>query len=214
MTEIPITTGAEAEWRSAAERSKAYGALARAFRLPDRAIHEEIVSGRLAAALQRDDPALRLRPDLSFEALQAEYLRLFEVGTPRPPCPLYEGAWREREFADRRDLMEELVRFYHYFGLTLGPKPKELPDHLAIELEFLHFLTYQEARALEAGRDPGGLRRARRDFLKRHGLVWLPRLCEKLKDPSLKADPFYIMLTDAAVQVMRHDAKGLKAHLG
>lgn len=205
------------ELQSAADRSRAYRALARAFTLPDRPIYEELVSGELAEALQLDVPdeelARELKPALSFEELQAEYLRLFEVGTPRPPCPLYEGAWREREFLDRRELMEELVRFYNFFGLTLGERPKELPDHLAIELEFLHFLAYQEAQALEEGHDPGGYRRARRDFLRRHGLVWLPRLSKALSDPRIKALPFYRAAAEAALRVMRRDAEALEALL-
>ena len=201
----------ETELRSAAERSRAYRALARAFSLPDRSIYEEIVSRGLAEALRPgdEDLARRLKPALSFEEFQAEYLRLFEVGTPRPPCPLYEGAWREREFPDRRELMEELVRFYNFFGLTLGAKPKELPDHLAIELEFMHFLAYQEARALEEGCDPGSYRRAQRDFLERHLLRWLPRLRKRLEREE--TPPFFPALIRETVHRVERDHEELLA---
>jgi DMSO reductase family type II enzyme chaperone len=186
----------------AAERSRAYGALARAFSLPTPESHREIASGRLAEVLGApDDPSLT--PDMSFEELQAEYLRLFEVGTPRPPCSLYEGSWREKEFSDRRELMEELVRFYNYFGLTLGERPKELPDHLAIELEFMHFLAFREAQALADGRDPGSYRRARRDFLERHLARWLPWLGERLD--SLRALPFFRTAAAVAEERVRSD---------
>lgn len=203
----------ESELQSAVKRSRAYRALARAFSLPDRSIYEEIVSGQLLEAFQPTDEDLtcKLKRALSFEELETEYLRLFEVGTPRPPCPLYEGAWREREFLDRRELMEELVRFYRFFGLTLGPKPKELPDHLAIELEFLHFLAYQEAQALEEGRDPGSYRRAERDFLERHLLRWLPRLRERLE--QVEALPFFRALAREAVRRTERDYEELRTAL-
>lgn len=108
---------------------------------------------------------------------EAEYLRLFEVGIPQAPCPLYESAYGQ---VDRRAVMEELTRFYNYFGLSLGQKAKEMPDHLRVELEFLHYLTYLEAQALEEGQSTAGLRRAQRDLYKRHLDAWTPRLWARL----------------------------------
>jgi DMSO reductase family type II enzyme chaperone len=190
------------EVERAAGRSRAYGALARAFTCPTSEVYDEIITGRLAEALGAPENET-LRPDLPFEEFQAEYLRLFEVGPRCPPCPLYEGAWREREFLDRRELMEELVRFYHYFGLTLGERPKELPDHLSVELEFLHYLAFLEAQTLELDRDPASCRRARRDFLERHPLRWLPQLRDKLY--RLEALPFFRELACLAVEQARED---------
>jgi|TARA_B100000315_G_scaffold242894_1_gene265642 DMSO reductase family type II enzyme chaperone len=77
--------------------------------------------------------------------------------------------------------MEEAIRFYEHFGLETAQATRELPDHLATELEFLHFLTFSEAEALETGTDPGSFRRAQRDFLARHPGRWVPDLHERVQ---------------------------------
>ena len=41
--------------------------------------------------------------------------------------------------------MEEVIRFYNYFGLKLSDERRIPPDHLATELEFLHYLTFRQA---------------------------------------------------------------------
>jgi hypothetical protein len=80
--------------------------------------------------------------------------------------------------------MEECVRFYNHFGLTLAEAPRELPDHISTQLEFLHFLAFREAEAWRDGRDPGPWQRAGRDFLERHPGRWVPKLRERLASRS------------------------------
>ncbi len=60
--------------------------------------------------------------------------------------------------------MEEAVRFYNHFGLSMADDPRELPDHLTTEVEFLHFRAFRAAEALTAGGDAGPYLRAERDF--------------------------------------------------
>lgn len=40
---------------------------------------------------------------------------------------------------------EDLVRLHGRFGLELADSPRGLPDHLATQLEFVHFLAFREA---------------------------------------------------------------------
>ena len=56
------------------------------------------------------------------------------------------------------------------------------PDHLVTELEFLHFLSFQEVQLGAAGEDVGGLLRAQRDFIERHPGAWVPALCKRLAE--------------------------------
>jgi DMSO reductase family type II enzyme chaperone len=77
--------------------------------------------------------------------------------------------------------MEEAVRFYNHFGLTLSDDPRELPDHVATQLEFLHYLAFQEAQALPGKGDAGPYQRAQRDFLARHPGRWIPKLRERVE---------------------------------
>jgi len=117
-----------------------------------------------------------LRDGLAQDELAIEYTRLFDVGTAGPPCPLHGGLWAK----DRMRTMEEVLRFYHHFGLTLDSDRHELPDHLVAEFEFLHYLSFREAEALRSGVDAGPYRRAQRDFVARHPGAFVPRLREAL----------------------------------
>ena len=68
--------------------------------------------------------------------------------------------------------MVELVRFYNYFGLRITPGL--MPDHVTVELEFMHYLAHQEAQAWQSGDDRESYLRAQRDFLERHLNGWWP----------------------------------------
>jgi DMSO reductase family type II enzyme chaperone len=175
--------------RLAAMRSLAYQTFVRAFAYPGTQLAEAIGSGALAGELREIltavDPSLVERADWEAlrdagrteEDLAVEFTRLFDVGAGGPPCPLYGGLYS----GARMKTMEEVVRFYNHFGLTLAEAPRELPDHLTTELEFLHYLTYREAEVLQAGGDPGPWRRAQRDFVARHPGRWVPKLRARLE---------------------------------
>lgn len=173
----------------AAARSRAYAAFAWAFEYPDAAAIERIRSGTVASELEQAlaavDATLVARLDRAAlreageaEALAIEFTRLFDAGASGdPPCPLYGGAYG----GARMKTMEEAVRFYDHFGLTLSDSPRELPDHLATQLEFLHFLSFREAETLAAGGDAAPWRRAQRDFVARHPGRWVPELAQRLE---------------------------------
>jgi DMSO reductase family type II enzyme chaperone len=105
--------------------------------------------------------------------------------------------------------MEECVRFYHHFGLALSEAPRELPDHLVTELEFLHYLAFREAEALERGEDPGAWRRAARDFALRHPGRFLGKLEARLARAA--AMPFFLALAGRLAAFVAHDAARLVA---
>lgn len=182
----PVHPSTDEEHRGAA-RSRMYRLLAGAFGFPEEPFHRAVRDGAFLAevvAIAADLPyALPLskgeplRADLAdapadYVDFQSEYIRLFDVGVPRPPCALYGGLY----LGSRRAVMAEVTRFYHHFGLSLGGESREMPDHLTTELEFMHFLTFREVAALESGQDRGSYVRAQRDFLQRHLTRWLPRL--------------------------------------
>ena len=192
MSEETLEAIESVEGRHAAARSLAYSVFARTFEYPDGEQNQVIRSGELATllrdALVAVDPALEeeadwdaLRDAGDEDDLPVEFTRLFDVGTGAPPCPLHGGLY----FGNRMKTMEEAVRFYNFFGLSLSETSRELPDHLTTQLEFLHFLAFREAQALEAGSDPGSWRRAERDFIVRHPGRWVPVLQKRLE----KAEP-------------------------
>jgi DMSO reductase family type II enzyme chaperone len=117
-------------------------------------------------------------PIRSQEEREADYLAAFELGGTEPPVPLYEGLCRPAD--GREGIIEDLLRFYDFFGLRLRQDNRDYPDHLVCELEFMAFLAAREAHAAESGLDAGPYRLAQRDFLQRHLGVWLPELAQRL----------------------------------
>lgn len=193
-------------------RSRLYKLLALGFRYPDAESLETLSSGDYLKALWEclaavphlqslaDDKAritkkicasLKGVTPVDFEV---GFNQTFEVGAPEPPCPPYEGVYRQEE--SRTSLMVEIAEFYKHFGLQVSQEEgkRELPDHLCAELEFLHFLTFKEAMArhdINAEFHDGYLL-AQRDFLERHPLKWIPQFSAKVQKSATV--PFYAQL--------------------
>jgi DMSO reductase family type II enzyme chaperone len=197
--------------KTAAARSRTYELFARLFEYPDQAFGEAIRAGEVAETIRQTlgalDPSLLEGSD--WEALRnageeeddlaVEYTRLFDVGASGPPCPLYGGLYG----GARMKTMEEAVRFYNHFGLTLSDSPREMPDHITTELEFLHFLAFREAEALQSGSDPSPFQRAQRDFAARHPGRWIPKLRERLE--GQEPMPFFRELVSQLDRFLAHD---------
>ena len=114
-------------------------------------------------------PVLRELSAAELEQLRAQYSGLFEVGSQGPPVPIREDLQTGQHGGTR----EEIVRFYDYFGYVLDGKFAWQPDHLSVELEFMHFLCYREAQAATAD-DALSFQLAQADFARRHLVNWLP----------------------------------------
>jgi putative dimethyl sulfoxide reductase chaperone len=208
--------GSETERRSA-NRSRLYSFFAEAFRYPDELFRGQAKQGKITevfASLTGELPypfgleateaeALRIPGWVREEDIEVEFVRLFEAGPGGPPCPLVEGAWRE----DRKVVLKELILFYNHFGLSYAEGAQdERPDHICLEMEFLHYLTFKEVQALQTGADPSGYRRAERDFLERHPRSWmgkvserLEKICERIpEDVCKEAIAFYRQLVNLA----------------
>ena len=143
-----------------------------------------------------------LAPSLTAEDYQAEYLRLFEVGQGNgPPAPIYGGAYTS---GDRRQQMEEVVRFFEYFGLKAAPDDPRPPDHLSTELEFMQYLTFKEA-ASASPRLQGSFRRAQEDFLGRQMLTWLPEFADRVEQQN--ALPIWTWASRTTAEFVRADSE-------
>lgn len=201
----------------APERSAAYANFAAAFAFPDAEAAAAIRSGYLAdsfrallssihgpLAAEIDWRALGGKVDL--DRLQEEFTRLFEAGPNGPPCPLIESHYRGAEMAN----LEELVRYYDFFGLSLPDDRQVRPDHLSTQLEFLHFLAFYEAQAGDDPQAAAALARAQCDFIGRHTGAWIPMLGSALA--AQDASPFFSELTRLlerflTAEMQRHGAQ-------
>ena len=184
-----------------AERSRAYANFAAAFAYPGAETLEAIRSGDLAdffrlllsgidATFVSDVDWRALRGEgADLDGLQEEFTRLFDAGDSGPLCPLHESHYRGSEL----ETFEELVRYYDFFGLSLPEDRQVRPDHLATQLEFLHYLSFREAQSSGDQDSTASLVRAQRDFIGRHTGAWVPMLASALAGQG--ATPFFPELT-------------------
>ena len=147
-------------------------------------LDEGILRGQQAAPLPERVAALLAAlvehtRDTDTSHLQSQHRRIFShvVSADCPPCEtLYTARHVFQETAD----LSDIAGFYRAFGLQLAGK--ERPDHITVELEFMHFLTYKEAYAFSHhGSAKARLcREAERKFLRDHLGRWAARFGQRL----------------------------------
>jgi len=164
-------------------RTGVYQLLARLVSVPDEDAYTAALAGEWGDRLTDAGKLLGFSFTFGSEAVpssvsqqdfEAEFLQVFEVGADGPPASLFGGAYG----GDRMQRLEEVVRFYEYFGLTTSAEDPRPADHLATELEFMKYLTYKEAVS-SSPRLQISYRRAQHDFLERQMVGWLPKLAER-----------------------------------
>ena len=131
----------------------------------------------------------------SNEDLAVEYARLF-VGPYELKAPPYGSVYLDGERRVMGNSTMEVIRLYEEAGLVMDKDFKELPDHIAVELEFMYYLIYKEVEALEKSEREkalafGGIRN---HFFNRFLSPWIPPFCEKIKETT--DNNFYIALAD------------------
>jgi len=205
-------TTAETELSESEIRSRLYALLAAGFCYPSQEMFEAFQSGSYQSQLGecirqlphlellvQDNPLepgkgqQRVVDGLPYEEFESQYVASFEVGSPEPPCPPYEGIYRGGE---RTQFMLRVSSFYKHFGLAMNREEgkREVADHISAELEFMHFLTFKETQAREEGTEDllQGYLLAQKDFLQQQLSQWLPTFVEKLE--AACPMPFYVAL--------------------
>lgn len=134
--------------------------LAACYYEPGAEFSEEQVFDSIIAAAARVDASLvgtAQQLKMAFESEAAEdllvdYAKLF-VGPTGTLAPPYESAWRDKNSDSPLDSTLALVDLYDQAGFEMDPEFRDLPDHIAVELEFLYTLLFQIAAAAR-DRDP------------------------------------------------------------
>lgn len=195
-----------ADESEAAARSRVYGLFAEALQFPQGEGAAALENGQMYQALAVAAGALPYRytfigpPLIERRELGLTYTALFDAVSGRPQVSMLEQ--RHQGAPPEQQLWEELLRFYRFFGLDFSTGgARERPDHLLMELEFMHYLTFLEAGAPDSADD---LRRGQVDFLERHLARWLPGLRVSLADVGETAAP-YDVLIDALARFVGAD---------
>jgi putative dimethyl sulfoxide reductase chaperone len=193
--------GAEASAMQIAQaRGAIYRLLAQCFYAPTQELVDELVRGPSAALLTSLLTAFQvgtleemLAPEKNgangsgpsgvsmLDALKDEYMRLFEGPGHMQVAP-YESVHRKDVSDMERGLVmgpatADAKRRYAEAGLALATDYHDLPDHVAVELEFMCYLCSKQVQAGDAARDTTSLQ-AQREFLREHLTQWLPDFCK------------------------------------
>lgn len=168
------------------ERSTIYAAFAAAFRTPD------------GGADMLDDALVPPPPD---DAARA-FMEAYEPSVSKHAVSLHASTHVNR---DQTDLYQELIRWYDHFGLKRRDGG-ELPDHLAVMLEFLQFLTVQEHSNASDSAAVKSLHAAQGDFVARHLVPMVSEIISKLETTS----PRYRVLPGALMAFLEDELGALK----
>lgn len=179
------------------DRRAIYKILSLALQWPDEHFVSAVRQALRAASAASDmlpalEGALIELARIPLEQMQAEYTRLFINGFPTTPCLPYESRYCKSE-----TVWEEVVVFYRRWGLT---SKREQPDHIAVELEFLHVLL----SALETATDEeerSEVQVAVEAFWSKHLGRWAERFAHDLITHARLA--FYRILGEVLAEFVR-----------
>lgn len=144
---------------------------------------------------------------------QAAYVTMFVVNSGGIPCPPYESIQREQPGWPAGWLLAQVEREYSAAGLAPSPVLGEMPDHVAVELEFVSVLCGLEAQAWEKenlGHGLGALRR-QKEFLESHLARWFPKFAQQVK--AADKGGVYAAVSEDAQAFMGYDIDLVEALL-
>ena len=165
-------------------RADAYRFLSACFCLPQKELFiQENIFKTLTNALIHSCPEAavfssemeRAFSEKGEEELKVEYARLF-VGPYELKAPPYGSVYLDGERRVMGNSTMEAIRLYEEAGLVIDQGFKELPDHIAVELEFMYYLIHKEVEALEKSEKEKALalRETRNQFFNRLLSPWIP----------------------------------------
>jgi TorA maturation chaperone TorD/NAD-dependent dihydropyrimidine dehydrogenase PreA subunit len=217
-------------YESAHARSQLYAALAQGFRRPTPAWFAADADGpSLAQALREAMAEIAASPlnkpldavvgflehritEEALRTLEIEYSRLF-VGPARLEAPPYESVYRDPQGLVMGTAAQDVLWCYAAEGLTLSPGYHDLPDHVAVELEFMAHLAGREAQAWKREDVEGALTYLGKEdaFLRDHLKGWVSAFCERIRGGT--EHPFYAALATLTGAFVALDAQQISTAL-
>lgn len=156
--------------------------LAACYYEPSKEFSEEHLFDSMLAAASAIDPDLaesarKLGAAFDGQDLQAllvDYTRLF-IGPSQPVAMPYASFWLADDQSMRHEATTAVLDFYEQGGFDVSEDFRELPDHIAAELEFLYLLIFSQNQAQYVG-NPGETSAAKelhRRFVAEHLVAWV-----------------------------------------
>ena len=182
-------------------RCEFYQLLAQCYYLPDEELIETLKQSEEVAGWRRGGGENTWRVG-DIDSLKVDYTRLF-IGPYRLLAPPYGSVYMEKNRMVMGDSTMDAKQRYQEAGLNLTLK--EAPDHVAIELEFMHFLIFKEIEALSNDDMNRGidLLQKQKAFLQIHLGVWVAEFTRSVGD-NAETD-FYRRLAQATQRFVLDD---------
>ncbi|HWP31142.1 MAG TPA: molecular chaperone TorD family protein [Fimbriimonadales bacterium] len=200
-------------------RAALYRALAKAYSYPVAGTKEAIIENLTRVLETRDllpstlsnavKDALAPLLTLENENLESEYLRVF-THVCAADCNPCESSYVCKHLFQVSQNMANLSGFYRNFGVE---PTGERHDHVSVELEFLGYLAFREAREEAEGRASKAreVRRAQKLFLERHLGRWFLTFAFLVKRKAQEG--VFYEFTELAEMLLDSEVKRLKASL-
>ena len=87
----------------------------------------------------------------ALKELEVEYTRLFITAYPRIPAPPYASIYLEDDRLVWGNTTVDALEIYREAGLKVSDDFRDVPDHIAAELEFVSYLISSQLKAEEKG---------------------------------------------------------------
>lgn len=170
---------------------------------------EKLFDSLLVAATKVDaDLAMRARclgesySAENIDALLVDYTRLF-LGPTRVIAQPYESIWLTGETTLMQDSTMAVLDLYGEGGFEIDGEFRDLPDHVAAELEFLYLLIFRELQARQSADSDAQRRFAalRRRLIDEHLGRWIEPFTAAVRDGARSA--FYRELADLTARFIQ-----------
>jgi TorA maturation chaperone TorD len=173
-----MTVASESEVFTWLQRASAWRYFSLYFRLPTEQTEAEL------ADLAREAPAeLHELAEIRRQCTRAEWEQEFHRVLGAGGIPACASSYDDNALAGRGPMLADIAGFYQAFAYRPEPPPAEVPDHIAVELDFLAFLAVKIAFALHESQEERALvaRQASEKFLAEHVGEWVGRFSTALE---------------------------------
>jgi TorA maturation chaperone TorD len=166
-------------------RRDSYKLLSACYYLPEEATCaqlaelEEAMAGEYTKAAEH---VSGMRGETEIEQLKIDYSRLF-VGPFKLLAPPYGSVYLEGGRRVMGDSTLDAQKRYREVGLDISGDIEKVPDHIAIELEFMYYLIFKEIEALGYSDFENAIDylEKQQGFLEDHLGVWAPKLADEME---------------------------------
>lgn len=197
IAHIPGVPGTETLMETALARASLYNFLSAVFGDPP-----------TADLLTAAGEMLRDLPPATLDELHQAFTRLL-IGSGKGYAPPYASVYLHPTSDSKPRLwgVEAIAveAVYRECGLSIVPGWPRVPDHLALELQFMQHLCAREANAITGGEleDAARWRELQQAFLRDHLWSWLPRFVRRLSE--VRAHHFYLALANFMLEFIRSE---------